>query len=71
MPSAEDRTLMGNPEAAEQALIALAREWRELRQPSIATAKQHKEDDRREYQIRFELANAALLWLWHKENSTP
>lgn len=63
-----DRTVMGTPEAAKAALIEKAREWRLLRQPQIATRAEIKRNDMREHQVRFELANAVLLWLWHEEN---
>jgi hypothetical protein len=63
-----DREIMGTPEEAKAALIVKTREWRELRRPRIATAREHKKINQREYQVRFELANAALHWLWHEEN---
>lgn len=63
-----DRTVMGTPEAAHEALVAKAREWRELRQPLMATSAVLKKRDAREHDVRFQLANAALLWLWHEEN---
>ena len=63
-----DREIMGTPERAYAALMEKAREWRKLRQPMMATAKELRERDKREHQVRFELANAALLWLWHEEN---
>jgi hypothetical protein len=66
--SAEDRAIMGTPEAARDALAAKAREWRELRQPLMATSSEHKRNEGREHQVRFELASAALHWLWHEEN---
>ena len=68
MSASEDRALMGAPEAAREALAAKAREWRDLRQPIMATPKELKARDAREHQVRFELANAVLLWLWHEEN---
>jgi hypothetical protein len=64
----EDRRVMGSPEAAEAALKAKAAEWRKLRQPLMANAAQQRNVEREEQQVRFELANAALLWLWHQEN---
>ena len=63
-----DRECMGTPEAAEADLIAKAREWRELRQPRMATSAEHKRIDILERECKFQLANAALLWLWHQEN---
>ncbi len=66
--SAEVRALMGTADAARDALIAKAREWRELRQPLIAPHKVHRDKELRERQVRFELANVALHWLWHQEN---
>lgn len=63
-----DREVMGTPEAAKAALIEVCRKWRELRQPSIDTAKGHRERDAVERETRFQVANTALLWLWHEEN---
>lgn len=69
MPAAaEDRRFMGTSEGAEAALLAKLREWRELRQPSMDTAKGHRDRERRENQLRFEICNAGLHWLWHAEN---
>ena len=59
---------MGSAEDAQAALIAKARKWRELYQPFMGTAKELRKRDAEEHQVRFELANAALLWLWHQEN---
>ena len=64
----EDRKYMGMPEDAKASLIEKARAWRELRQPLIATAKEHKKREAAEREAKFVLANAALLWLWHEEN---
>lgn len=64
----DDRKFMGTAEDAKQALIEKARLWREYRQPLIATSKEHKRRDVMEHEARFQLANAALLWLWHEEN---
>lgn len=69
--SAEDRRIMGTREAADVALIAKLREWRKLRQPSIGTAKSHRDQERREHQLRFEICNTGLHWLWHVENPNP
>lgn len=63
-----DRAVMGTPEAAKAALIDKARQWRELRQPRMDTASGHRKIEAREHECRFQLANAALLWLWHEEN---
>lgn len=63
--------MMGTRDEAYAALIAKARKWRELRQPIIADRRELREIDREERQVRFELANAALLWLWHEENTPP
>jgi hypothetical protein len=64
-----EKEIMGNAEEARSALLAKAREWCELRQPMMATAKELRERDQREHQVRFELANAAALWAWHEEHS--
>jgi hypothetical protein len=65
-----DRQYMGTPEAAKADLIEKARAWRLTRQPSMATAAQHRKSDIAEHEVRFQLSNAALLWLWHEENPT-
>ena len=69
--TATDRSIMGSPEDAEAALIEWARKWRECRQPLMATAKEHRRRQAAETEVRFRLSNAALLWLWHKENPAP
>jgi hypothetical protein len=66
--AAEDRKYMGTAADAQTALLAKLREWRELRQPMMATGKELKVRDRRENQLRFEICNAGLHWLWHVEN---
>ena len=63
-----DREIMGTPEAAKDALIEKAREWRRLRQRIRATRSGHAKTELMEREARFQLANAALLWLWHEEN---
>jgi hypothetical protein len=68
MSNADDRQYMGTQQAAKEALIEKARAWREYRQPLIATAKEHKRREALEREAKFQLANAALLWLWHEEN---
>ena len=67
----EELKHMGTPEQARAALIEKARAWRALRQPVMGTAKQIKEIEAADNEGRFQLANAALLWLWHAENATP
>lgn len=59
---------MGTLAAAEVDLEAKAKRWREFRQPSIDTKEGHRERESQEREARFQLANAALLWLWHREN---
>lgn len=66
--SADDRAIMGTPEEAKAALLEKAREWRTLRQPMIATGPDLRRNEVAERECRFQLANAALLWLWHEEN---
>jgi hypothetical protein len=66
--TAEDRKFMGTFADAETALLAKLREWQEVRQPMMATRKELDKRDARDRQLRFEIANAGLLWLWHKEN---
>jgi hypothetical protein len=70
MSIAEDRKYMGSADEAKADLIAKARAWREIRQPLIAPRAEHKKRDNLEHQIRFDLANAALLWLWHQEHES-
>lgn len=62
-----DAVDMGTPEQARQALITKAAEWRAFRQPIIGTAAALRKRDIGEREARFQLANAALLWLWHEE----
>lgn len=64
-----ERKLMGSAEQAERDLIAKARMWRELRQPMTGTAKKLRLAEIDEREARFQLANAAIRWLWHWENS--
>jgi hypothetical protein len=71
LPSEEDRKIMGTPEAAKADLIDKTRRWRELRQPSMDTPAGHRQTEAKERETRFQLANAALLWLWHEENTRP
>lgn len=59
---------MGTMEQAEAALEARAHRWRELRQPAIATRAQHKTREAEEREARIRLAEAAVMWLWHREN---
>ena len=59
---------MGTMADAEAALEARGRAWRELRQPAIATRAEHRETEAKEREARIRLAEAALLWLWHREN---
>ena len=66
--TADDRKIMGTKDEAQTALVAKLREWRELRQPMMATRKELDACDRRERQLRFEICNAGLHWLWHLEN---
>lgn len=66
--TAEDRKIMGAKDEAQIALVAKLREWRELRQPMMATRKELDARDQRERQLRFEICNAGLHWLWHLEN---
>lgn len=64
----EARRVMGSLGEAEEALKAKTAAWRKLRQPIMGTAAALRENDKLEHQARFELANAAVLWLWHQEN---
>ncbi len=64
----EDRKYMGTPEAAKADLIEKARAWRLTRQPSMDTAAGHRKAEAQEREVRFQLANAALHWLWHEEH---
>lgn len=62
---------MGTMAEAEATLEARGRTWRELRQPTIATRAEHKETEAKEREARIRLAEAAVLWLWHRENPAP
>ena len=64
-----DREIMGTPEAAKAALLKLTREWRDLRQPLVGSGAAQKRRELLDREVRFQLANAALLWLWHEENA--
>jgi hypothetical protein len=66
--SEDDRKYMGTPEAAKADLMAKLERWRELRQPLIAAPAEHKKREAEERELRFTIANAGLLWLWHEEN---
>ena len=66
--STEDRAMMGTEDAARDALVTKLREWRTLRQPVIASKIELKARELRERQLRFEICNAGLHWLWHVEN---
>lgn len=63
-----DRQYMGTPEDAKADLITKTVAWRAFRQPTMATAAQHRKNEAAEREAGFRLANAALLWLWHEEN---
>jgi hypothetical protein len=64
----DDRSYMGTAAAARDALLEKARNWRRLRQPMMGTRSELRAADAEEHEARFQLANAALLWLWHEEN---
>lgn len=66
-----DADCMGTPEEARQGLIDKARAWRALRQPLIAPAREQKAREAADREARFQLANAAVLWLWHEEQKEP
>lgn len=64
-----DREIMGTPEEAKAVLLKLTREWRELRRPLVGSGAAQKRRELLDREVRFQLANAALLWLWHEENA--
>lgn len=64
----DDRSIMGTAEEARAALTKRARAWRAYRQPVMGTAVQLRKHEAAEREAQFQLANAALLWLWHEEN---
>jgi hypothetical protein len=66
-----DRQYMGTADDAKAALIDKSRVWRDLRQPRIDTPRGHRKVELQEQEARFQLANAAMLWLWHEENPGP
>jgi hypothetical protein len=59
--------IMGSAISAKAALIAKATEWRKLRQPIMGNPKQLRDQEIAEREARFQLANTALIWLWHEE----
>ncbi len=59
---------MGTPEEARQDLIEKARAYRLLRQPRMAPAAEHRKTEAAEREARFQLAGAAVHWLWHEEH---
>jgi len=61
--------MMGTLEEAERILEDKARAWRALRQPSIDTRAGHRETEAKEREARIRLAEAAVLWLWHRERN--
>lgn len=61
-------TAMGTMEKAIFSLAAKTRIWRKLRQPLVASPAEQKARDLAEREARFQVANAALHWLWHQEN---
>lgn len=60
---------MGSPAAAAQDLAARAVTYREFRQPIMGTAASLKQRDVQERQALFQLGQAALQWLWHREHA--
>lgn len=58
---------MGSPEEAANKLAEAAAKWRECRQPRVATPKEHRAWEGREREALFQIGNAAMLWLWHRE----
>lgn len=71
MSISDERQFMGTAEEAKATLAEKAREYRQYRQPRIATAKEHKNAEAMEREAQLRLSDAALLWLWHEENPEP
>ncbi len=70
LPStAEIPAYMGTQEDALRDLLNKIRIWRGLRQPYMAPAREQRKRETAEHEARFQLANAAVLWLWHMEES--
>ncbi len=70
LPStAEIPAYMGTQEDALRDLLNKIRIWRGLRQPYMAPAREQRKREAAEHEARFQLANAAVLWLWHMEQS--
>lgn len=63
------KAAMGTPEAARAKLIAAARKFRELRKPMFGTKGEIKLNDQSTREAQNQLANDALLWLWHVEDA--
>lgn len=59
---------MGTMQEAEAVLAAKTHAWRELRQPSMDTRTGHRKRETAEQEARFQLANAAVMWLWHRDH---
>lgn len=64
-----DGVNMGASKAAADELAKRAAVWRNYRQPVMGTAAQLKKAEGLEREALFRLGNAALHWLWHRENA--
>lgn len=69
MTTEDDRKYMGTPEAAVADLEERLRKYRELTQPAIGTRKELDKRDAEAREVKNRIVQAALLWLWHREDS--
>jgi len=63
--SGEDTSYMGTFEEAEKDFLERVDRWTELRQPLIASAREHRGRELQEREALFRLGNAAALFVWH------
>ena len=61
----EDLSYMGTFETAEDDFLCWVDKWTELRQPLIASAREHRKRESQEQEALFRLGNAAALYAWH------
>ena len=59
---------MGTIDEAKADFLAKVDRYIELRQPSMATAKEHRKREMSEHEARFQLCNAATHLAWHMRN---
>ena len=67
--SREGIEFMGSRAEAREKLVEKARAYRGFQGAYVGTAADMRRRDRLEHEARNQLANAALLWLWHEESA--